>query len=146
MIWYLFWFWQLLWKEQMLWCHWRIATQLHGFNVSYNEYHFENMSILFFFFSFFFCCFVFLFARLHLAQLYTFTYTWMFQCVSDMELISLLGFHAPFAIHVIFVHIWVLGFYLTYLVSKLLLPLDFFPTSNVCFNISSNFHLYHTHQ
>ena len=69
--------------------------------------------LLFFFFLFGFCfCFVFLFAQLHLAQLYNLTYTWMFQCVSDMELISLFGFHAPFAIHVIFFHICVLGFYL----------------------------------
>ena len=108
MNWYLFFlFCQLLWKEAMLWCHWRIITQLHGFNVSYNEYYFENMSIIFFFLFGFCFCFVFLFAQLHFAQLYTFTYTWMFQCVSDMELISLFGFHAPFAIHVIFFSIFV---------------------------------------
>ena len=112
MIWYLFWFWQLLWKEEMLWCHWRITTQLHGFDVSFNEYHFENMSIIFFFLFGFCFCFVFLFAQLHLVQFYTFTCTWMFQCVPDMELISLFRFHAPFVIHVIFFHICVLGFYL----------------------------------
>ena len=113
MIWYLFWFWQLLWKEEMLWCHWRITTQLHGFNVSYNEYHFENMYYYFSFYLDFVFVLFFLFAQLHLAQLYTFTYTWMFQCVSDMELISLFGFHAPFAIHVIFFfNISVLCFYL----------------------------------
>ena len=72
---------------------------LHEFNVSYNNHHFENMYNLIFFNH---ILRFLIFAQLHLAELYIFLYTCIFLCESDMDLLSMFGFHTLFAMRTIF--------------------------------------------
>ena len=73
------------------------------------------LRICLFIFSFYLVLVFVLFSFLQSCTWHSCTLSYIrkrFNVISDMEVISLFGFHVPFAIHVLFFHICVLGFYL----------------------------------